>query len=117
MRFRKAAIMAAVLGVALCAPPSSAWHVVAPIVAPVVAPHGSGGAAGAGASAGAGAAIVGGFIGAVAVLIVAHEITRKRCNLKHSTYVDTRNDVYPKYTPWRDPCRTKKRPRPIAVRG
>lgn len=84
--------------------PSYGWG-VHPVVAPIVPAISHPGPA-AGASTGsAGAAAVAGFIGVVATLIVANEIKRKRCNLRHDTWVDTRHDWHPVYAPWRDLCR------------
>lgn len=61
-----------------------------------------------GGSASAGACIVGGLIVGTAIVIVAHEVTRNRCNEINSTYVNSRHDINPKPVKWRDPCKSKR---------
>lgn len=61
-----------------------------------------------------GAALTGAFIGFLAAIVVIHEIKKKRCNLSHDTYIDTKHDLNPTPKLWTDPCAKVK---PLAVRG
>lgn len=100
MRLCKAAILAAGISVVLSTAADS-HHPAAVVAAPITKAIGIP-AAGSGAGALAGGLVVG--IGAV---ILVHEITRKRCNRSHSSWVDPRHDVYPKYVE-HDGCKKTK---------
>lgn len=81
---------------ALAVMPARGWH------AAVVAPAAVGKAIGLGASAGASAAgplIAAGA--AVAALIYVDRRTKRGCDMRRSTWVDTRHDMIPKVTPFR----------------
>lgn len=113
MRFCKAALVAAVLGVALSASPSNAWHVYAPVAAPVARTPAGPGVAGGGGGAGPGAAIIGGFIAGVTIAIIVHEILGPACARKTKYNVAHGYDQ-PRF--WRPLCKVKRDPKPIAVR-
>lgn len=110
MIFRKAAVMAAVLAIALTATPAFAWHhVLAPVVAPITKTGGVSIGGGGGASA---AGLVAGFIGGILIVGIIHEINGPAC-ASNTRWNIARGYNYPRF--WRTICR--RDPKPIRVRG
>lgn len=108
-----------VLLIALLATPANAtvvpwWYCfvpAAPKAPPPPPPAATGGTSAAGAWA------VGGFIAGVGILAVWCRANQPKRDRSHDTWVDTRSDAKPSYSPYPyDGCLIKRDP-PIATRG
>lgn len=87
---------------------------VAPAAAPAIGKAIAHAFAGAGSSGAVVAPVIG---GAVVVGLIAYDVKKRlRCNRIRETWVDTRADIYPKYTPYRDVCNDPSK-RKRKVRG
>lgn len=111
MTFRTAALVAASVAIALSSSPASAVVKVAP---PASSGSSTTAARAGGGSSSAGAALTAGFIGAILVTIVWHELNGPAC-ASRTKYNAANGYDDPRF--WRPLCKRERAVKPIRVRG